>query len=139
MVHALDEIHRMLIPHGILIDIRPVLDRWQVEVVSARERRETGRVMDFEIGLADDLAANRSMAEAEANRWFTREREDFFSYDYSWDSPKDMEDWLEEEWNDYIGLHQDARGATRSAWALADGDARVQLSVKMLITRWRKV
>ena len=138
MVHALDEIHRMLIPHGILIDIRPVLDRWQVEVVSARERRETGRVMDFEIGLADDLAANRSMAEAEANRWFTREREDFFSYDYSWDSPKDMEDWLEEEWNDYIGLHEDARGTTRSAWALADGDARVQLSVKMLITGLQK-
>ena len=139
MVHALNEIHRVLFPNGILIDLRPVMDRWRIEVVSARETRETGRVTDFDIGLADDIAATRSMAQAEANDWFTREQEDFFSYIYSWDTPKDMEEWLEEEWNDYIGLEEEARQSTRSAWALADGDAQVRLKVKMLITRWMKV
>ena len=139
MVHALNEIHRLLNPHGFLIDLRPVLDRWQVGVASGRETRETGRVTDFEVGLADDIAANESMAQAEANGWFRREREDFFSYVYSWDSPNEMEEWLEDEWNDYIELREDAKQMTRSAWALSDGDARVQLGVKMLITRWRKI
>ena len=138
MVHALSEIHRVLIPNGILIDLRPLLSRWEVEVASARETRLTGRVNDFEVGIADDIAANRAMAEAESNGWFIREREEFFPYVYSWDSPHEMEEWIDEEWNDFIGLDEATQKSTRSAWALSDGDARVQLRTKMLIARWRK-
>jgi len=86
MVHALSEIQRVLTPDGILIDLRPILDHWHVEVASAREVRETGRVQDFPMGLADDEAANRAMATAESNRWFKRESEEFFPLYYSWDS-----------------------------------------------------
>ena len=136
MVHALSEIRRVLVPGGILIDLRPVLDRWQIDVVSAREIRETGHVQDFPTGLADDEAANNSIAKAEQNGWFVREQEEFFLYVYSWNSPKDMEEWVEEEWEDFIGMDKDTKRAARSTWALADGDARVQLSVKMLIASW---
>lgn len=138
MVHALSEIHRVLIPNGILIDLRPLLSHWEVEVTSMRETRLTGRVNDFEVGIADDTAANRTLAEAESNGWFVREREEFFPYLYSWDSPHEMEEWIDEEWNDFIDLDENAQRATRSAWALSDGDARVQLRMKMLIGRWRR-
>src|SRR5215207_1863231 len=113
MVDALAEIRRVLVPDGVLIDLRPILDRWPVEVISTREVRETGRMQDFPIGLADDAAANRAIAQASTSGWFTREREDFF--------------YLDEE----------AKRATRSAWAIGDADARVRLKVKMLITRWK--
>ena len=138
MVHALSEIRRVLLPDGILIDLRPILDQWQIEVISTRELRETGRVRDFPIGLADDEAANRSVAQAEAQGWFIREQEEFFSYTYSWDTPKEMEEWIEEEWHGFIDLDEDAKRATRSAWALGDADTQVCVKVKMLITRWRK-
>ena len=138
MVHALSEIRRVLIPNGILIDLRPLLSRWEVEVASARESKLTGRVNDFEVGIADDTAANRSMAEAESNGWFIREREEFFAYVYSWDTPHEMEEWIDDEWNDFIELDEEAKHATRSAWALSDGDARAQLRMKMLIGRWRR-
>ena len=62
MVHALGEIRRVLNPDGVLIDLRPVFDRWPIEVVSAHEPREvraTGRMQDFPAGPADDEAANR--------------------------------------------------------------------------------
>lgn len=137
MVHALSEIRRVLMPDGILIDLRPVLDRWQIEVTSRRESLETGRMQDFPGGLADDEAANQSVARAAQDGWFAREQEDFFSFIYSWDSPKEMEEWIEEEWEGFIGLDEETRQATRSAWASADADARVQVKVKMLITRWR--
>ena len=137
MVHALSEIRRVLMPDGILIDLRPVLDRWQIEVASIRESRGTGRMQDIPVGLADDEAANQSVARAAQDGWFTREQEDFFSFIYSWDSPKEMEAWIEEEWEGFIGLDEETRQATRSAWATADADARVQVKVKMLITRWR--
>ncbi len=138
MVHALEEIRRALVPNGILIDLRPMLDRWQVEVVSARETNVTGRVTDFPIGLADDEAANNSLTQAEKNGWYFRDKSEFFSYSYSWDTPSEMEDWIHEEWEGFIGLDAETKQATRSAWALGDADSRVSLQVKMLISRWRK-
>lgn len=138
MVHALSEIRRVLVPNGILIDLRPILDRWHIEVVSAREIRETGRIQDLPLGLADDEAANRSIAQAEQNGWFTRAAEEFFPFYYSWDSPSEMEEWVEEEWHDFIQLDEVSQQATRSTWALHDADAIVRVKVKMLITRWKK-
>jgi hypothetical protein len=136
MVHALSEIRRVLVPEGILIDMRPLMDRWPLGVRSAREARETGRVHDLPRGLADDEAANRAISEAEANGWFVRDRQELFSYSYSWDTAGEMEEWIEEEWERFIAVDDETRRATRSAWALGDADTRVRLQVKMLIARW---
>lgn len=139
MVHALEEIRRVLVPDGILIDLRPVLDRWPIEVASARESLQTGRMRDFSRGLADDEAANRAMAKAEQNGWFRRNHEEFFPYRYSWDSAGEMQQWIEDEWEGFIEVDEETWKTTRSAWALGDADSRVQVSVKMLITRWQKL
>ncbi|NWG05936.1 MAG: hypothetical protein HXY35_04520 [Chloroflexi bacterium] len=138
MVHALNEIRRVLVPDGFLIDLRPIVDQWRVEVISARETRETGRVTDLPLGLADDTAANQAMANAEAHGWFLREHEEFFSIHYAWDSASKMEEWIDEEWENFVSLDEETRRATRSAWALANADSQVRVKVKMLITRWRK-
>ena len=139
MVHALSEIRRVLIPNGILIDLRPVLDRWQIEVASMREVREVGRMQDFPVGLADDTAANQSVAHAAQNRWLIREQEEFFPFIYSWDSPNEMQEWIKDEWEGFIELDEQTKQAARSAWASADADARVRVKVKMLITKWKVV
>jgi hypothetical protein len=139
MVHALNEIHRVLVPNGILLDLRPLLDNWHVEVASSREVRETGRVQDYPLGLADDEAANKAMAEAESNGWFKREEGTFFPLHYSWDSASEIEEWIHDEWEDFIGLDEETKRATRSAWALGDADSRVRVRVKMLLTRWKAV
>ncbi len=136
MVHALNEIRRVLVPDGILMDIRPLMDRWQVEVSSVREVRETGRVRDFPVGLADDEAANRAIAQAAENGWFFRDREELFSYSYSWDTPSEMEEWIDAEWQDFITMDEETKRETRSAWALGEADTQVRLQVKMLIARW---
>jgi hypothetical protein len=138
MVHALSEIRRVLVPNGILIDLRPLLSNWPVEVVSRREIRETGHIQDLPLGLADDAAANQSIAQAEREGWFRREAEEFFPYYYAWDSPSEVEEWIMEEWHEFIELDEEAKQATRSAWALGDADSSVRIAVKMLITRWKK-
>ena len=138
MVHALGEIYRVLAPGGVLIDLRPVADRWSIEVFSARETRETGHVTDLPLGLEDDNAANEAMRNAESKGWFTRENETFFPLHYVWDTASDMEKWVDEEWTNFIGLGDEARRATRSAWALGDADTQVRIRVKMLIARLKK-
>ena len=139
MVHTLNEIKRVLVPNGILIDLRPILDRWHIEVVSTRETQTTGRVQDYPLGLADDAAANKAMSTAEENKWFVRENEEFFPIIYAWDSASELEAWIHDEWDEFIGLDEETRRATRSAWALGDGDSRVHVRVNMLVTRWIKI
>lgn len=137
-MHALHEIWRALASDGILIDLRPVSDQWPIEVVSARNTQITGHVVDLPSSDADDEAANQGITQAAEKGWFSKEEEEFFPYYYSWDSPDEMEDYIEEEWEDYIGLDEATIQATSSVWALSDADARVRVCTKMLITCWRK-
>ena len=139
MVHALIEIHRVLVPNGVLIDLRPLADRWPVEVISARGFVETGRADDILDQVDVDAASNESMRNVESAGRFLREQEEFFPFFYFWDTPSEMEEFISEEWTDFAELSEDVKKATRSAWALSDADARVRVRVKMLITRWKKL
>jgi hypothetical protein len=137
MVHALEEIHRVLKPDRILIDIRPLNGQWPIEVASIRGIKETGHVNDLPEPLNADRASNEAMKEVEARGWFQREQQGFFPFLYSWDTPSEMEEFVAEDWSDFVELSEEAKIATRSAWATADADSRVQVRVKILITRWK--
>ena len=139
MVHALEEVRRVLKPDGILIDIRPLNGQWPIEVASTRESRETGHVDDLPEPLNADKASNKAVKEVEAHGWFNREQEEYFPFFYSWDTPSEMEEFIADDWSDFIALNENAKMATRSAWAIADADSRVQVRVKILITKWKKL
>ena len=147
MVHALDEIRRTLKPEGVLIDIRPVEENWPVEVVSTSSTQGTattgdqvaGRLTDLPVAVADDEAAFRAMREAESRRWYIKEKEEEFAFFYYWDTPSEMKEFMDEEWEDFEKLEDSVFSAVKSAWTMANADARVRVRVKMLITRWRKL
>ena len=139
MVHALDEIRRTLRPNGILIDLRPVEDNWLVEVNSSTGNQAAGRLSDTPMGVADDEAAFNAMREAESRRWFIKEKEEEFAFFYYWDTPSEMKEFMEEEWEDFEKMEESVYRAAQSSWAQAEADARVRVRVKMLITRWKKL
>jgi hypothetical protein len=138
MVHALDEIRRTLKPNGILIDLRPVSSNWSVEVSSSASYQLAGRLNDMPIGLADDEAAFKAMREVESRRWFIKEKEEEFAFFYYWDTPSEMREFMETEWEDFEKIEEDVFQKTKSLWAIANADARVCVRVKMLITSWVK-
>lgn len=138
MVHALDEIRRTLKPNGILIDLRPVEENWLVEVASQQKVQVAGQLTDMPIGKADDEAAFRAMHEVESRGWFVKEREEEFAFFYYWDTPSEMKDFMDAEWEDFEKLDDSVLKAAQSAWSTANADARVRVRVKMLITRWSK-
>ena len=137
MVHALEEIHRVLVPGGILLDIRPLADRWPVEVASSHGFQETGRLDDLAEQLNADEASDQAMREAERHGWFQRDQEEFFPFFYTWDTPSEMEEYLAEEWTDFAELGDDTKRTTRSTWATSNAESRVRVRVKVLISRWR--
>jgi len=138
MVHALDEIRRVLVPDGILIDLRPLADHWRVEVASLREIRRTGHVTDLPEQTGGDIASNEAMQTVEQRGWFQREQEALFPFIYSWDTPSEMEEFVNDDWQDFIELDEDTKRTTRSAWAIADADSRVRIRMNVWIARWKK-
>lgn len=136
MVHALDEICRTLKPNGYLIDLRPVEASWGVEVVSSSGWQVCGRLNDLPQGVADDEAANQAIGQVERRGLFIKEKESEFDFFYYWDTPSEMKEFMETEWEDFEKLEEDVYRKTSSAWVSAGADARVRVRVKMLITKW---
>jgi hypothetical protein len=138
MVHALNEVRRILTKDGFLIDLRPVLDRWPVEISSRYATQEVGRATDLREPVADDEAAHQVMAESLQRGWLVRERLEHFSFFYYWDTPNEMQQYINDEWDDVIKIEDELWNTLRSSWTVANADARVRMRMKMLITRYRK-
>jgi len=139
MVHALDEIRRTLKPNGMLLDLRPVESNWSVEVSSSTGYQAAGRLTDLPVAVADDEAAFHAMREVESRKWYIKKEEEEFAFFYYWDTPSEMKEFMEEEWDDFEKLEEDVFQKTKSLWAIANADARVRVRVKMLMTRWQKI
>jgi hypothetical protein len=138
MVHALDEIRRTLKPNGVLIDLRPVESNWSVEVSSSTGNQLAGRLNDMPVGMADDKAAFQAMREVESRGWYIKDKEEEFSFFYYWDTPSEMKEFMETEWEDFKKMEEDVFQKTKSLWTTANADARVRVRAKMLITKWEK-
>ncbi len=138
MVHALGEIQRVLKPGGLLLDLRPLSDSWAVEVVSSAGWEATGRLTDQTTGLEDDEAANQAVAEAEARGWFIQQKSGEFPFFYYWDTPSEMKEYLEREWDGFEKMEDDLYRKTSAVWASSNADARVRIRMKMWIATWQK-
>ena len=138
MVHALEEIRRTLVQDGLLIDLRPLADRWPVELTSGLSCREIGRLTDLPTGLADDEAANSAFNESSRQGLFRREIERTFPFYCYWDTPEEMNVYIQEKWADFIQLEEDIYSSARSVWAAMSADRHVRVKLKMILSRWRK-
>ncbi len=138
MVHALRETRRVLAANSVLIDIRPLLDQWPIEVASQARHIDAGRATDLKEPLEDDAAANAAMQDAVSAAMFARELQQAASFFYYWDTPKEMQSYIAENWSDVVEVHEDAWRSLRSSWASAGAEARVSLRMKLLFTRYRK-
>jgi hypothetical protein len=137
MVHALDEIQRVLKRDGILIDLRPVEANWSVEVSSSAGYQVAGRLSDLPIAIEDDEAAFGTMREVESLGWFVREKEQEFAFFYYWDTPSEMKEFMETEWDDFEKMEESVYHAAQSLWTSANADAKLRVRVNMLISLWR--
>jgi SAM-dependent methyltransferase len=137
MVHALDEIRRVLKPNGILIDLRPLEANWSVEISSSTGYQVAGRLTDMPSALEDDEAAFKAVREAESHGWFIKEKEEEFAFFYYWDLPTELKEFIETEWDSFEKMEDSVFEAVKSAWALANADAQIRVRVRMLITKWK--
>jgi len=139
MVHALEEIRRVLIQDGILLDLHPVAERWPIEIVRGNDTLVTGRITDLPSALDDDRAADVAIEEAIRRGWFIRKKKVFFEYNEYWDNPDELIEHVTEQWSSFSQLGDDVQKATRNAWKTASDNWRLRIKFKMLLNHMQKL
>ena len=79
------------------------------------------------------------MREVESRGWYSKEKEERFAFFYYWDTPTEMKEFIDAEWDDFEKMDDDLYKKTRSLWAIANADARVRVRVQMYAALWRKL
>jgi len=138
MVHALEEVHRVLAADGVLIDLRPVADRWPVEIISAERCWPVGRLEDLPQQLADDAASNAALDQASLAGSFVLERQETFDFSYYWDSLQDMREYIDDEWADFCALPVRVFDQAQTIWGQIDPGGQVRVRLKMQLGVWRR-
>ena len=88
MVDALREAWRVLTPHGVLIDVRPVTAPMDLEVAVASRAIWTTQVNSA--SAAEDAAADAAVETAVANQWFAFVRRQPFDLEVLCDTAADL-------------------------------------------------
>jgi hypothetical protein len=107
--------------------------------VSSAGWQASGRLSDLPVGVADDAAANQAMREVQSRGWFIQKTVEEFLFFYYWDTPSEMKEFMETEWDGFEKLEEAVYRKTSSLWASANADARVRVRVKMHAGVWNKI
>ncbi len=136
MVHALDEVHRVLAPGGALIDMRPTTRNRTVEVVLGGAWLRAGEI-DAAASNADRVAADQALDGALEAGLFHAEHKETFFYISEMDSLADLRDFA-------ASLRRTALPAevmARVAGLVADlsGDYSIRIAREIVIARYRSL
>ena len=138
MVHALVECWRVLRGDGRLIDLRPHVSGWPVEIVSPDTRILVGQ-LDDKAGIRDDIAADIAISKAIRRGWFEVENEAFFEYAYYWNSVDEMNAYIETEWSNLVAVQGNVLSEARRLVQLTSEPVQIRIRRTMLIGSYRKL
>ncbi len=138
MVHALHEAWRVLLPQGILIDLRPLCKDAPLEIGLTGGSALAGPV-DMSPGIVHEVAADRAIEAVVREGIFTRLQLEFFDFAYYWDNVADMLADMDEYWKGDVILPALVVRRARALFKKYQPQARVRLRVPMKIEKFGRV
>jgi hypothetical protein len=136
MVHALETVHSLVKPGGLLIDIHPGLDKAWVEVrVNGKDYfldvvEETDDYIEY--GQASD-----ALAEAVKRGFFSVQEPGKFIFIIHADSMNEMREFLSANWKDAI-LNDSLDGKAREYFSKAAESFEILIRQEILITTFKR-
>ena len=101
MVHALHQIHQLLKPNGLLLDIHPTNELATLEVRVGEQVTPAGWIYEWDDYVEYEWADN-ALQRAINVQWFELERDGVFSFVCYADSMAELREYLAEEWHDAL-------------------------------------
>ena len=129
MVHALEEIWRVLKPNSILIDLRPVVTGPQFELLTDAGPESAGKINDAG-HLVEDRAGDAALQDLIERGLFMRDTETDFKFAFYWDSVGSMEEYVDEKWTT-SQIPKEVMAKAKRLEGEAFGDVRVRVRRKL--------
>ena len=138
MVHALEEMGRVLTSGGKLVDLRPLVSRPALDVFVAGQAERAGEI-DDSAAEPDDLASNAALREVVAADLFEEEEKAFFEYPYYWNTLEQMMRYHEEHWSGHPILPGEVVQQAERLVKRASFDSKLRVQWRMVIATFRKL
>jgi hypothetical protein len=137
MVHALETVHSLIKPGGLLIDIHPGLEKALVEV------RANGK--DYFLDVVEETddyveyqQAGDALAQVVDRRFFTFEEAGKFLFIIHAESMEEMRVFLAENWKDSV-INESVDGKARDYLSKAVESFEILVREEILITRYMRI
>ena len=139
MVDALQEACRVVVPGGIVVDLRPVSARYRLEVVTDAVARDVAEIEPYE-AQDDDHAADAAVEHAVSSGWLLPGGRVQFDFEFYWDTVVEMKAFAEKSrriWQaglNYAELEEQRLGLSRAG----EPSARFRCHRPMMLKKYRK-
>jgi len=137
MVHALKEAHRVLVSHGMMIDLRPLSVIVPLEVVY-EGGSETAGMADMTPDLKFDIAADQAIESVVKEGIFQQSSLETFNYVYYWKTYHGMVVDFEERWQDEIVISKDVLDKARRLYQQKLPKTQLRLPMRMKLEKFGK-
>ncbi|MGE5123662.1 MAG: hypothetical protein ACM3H7_04035 [Acidobacteriaceae bacterium] len=137
MVHALKEAYRVLVPHGIMIDVRPLSTDGPLEIINDG-RHESAGMIDMSPGLVLDEEADQAVETVKNDHLFKEIKLEYFNFTYYWDTVDGMEEDMEENWQGEVVITEKTWNQARQLFSLGGPDSKVRMACRMKLGVYAK-
>lgn len=138
MVHALHEAWRILVPQGILIDLRPMCVDVPLEIIWMGGSESAG-MLDMSPGIADEIAADSAIQSVVGEGIFSELKAEYFDFAFYWNTVKVMKEDMDERWQDDVILHEEVVRRARALFKKQrQKEPRVRLRVREKLIKYEK-
>ena len=135
MVHALNEIRRVLTSGGYLIDLRPFIAKPPIEIISGNKIIPAGFVDDSQ-DIPDYLAANDAVEYMTANGLLSHEQSATFELYTYWDTITEFKTYMDTGTTSI--LPPETLATVEQRLSRLGSTARIRERLNMTIARYRK-
>ena len=137
MVHALNEAYRILAPHGILIDVRPLSLDVPLEVIYQGGCDSAG-LINISPDLELDIAADQAIESALIDNLFTEVSKEYFDFPYFWKTMKDFLEHLKGYWKDDVNVSDKVIQQAREYIRIRRHQTQIRVGVQMKLAKYEK-
>lgn len=136
MVHALEIVHDLLIPGGILLDIHPAGDPPSIDLIHDQQRTRVGYLLETD-GFVEYFQASAALSEVQQRGLFRLESQASFEFAAYAPTIDDLHAYLDENWSDAQLAPEVIAWCRQLAGKLPPGQSQVVMREHVHISRLR--
>jgi hypothetical protein len=137
MVHALQEAWRVLVPGGIMIDLRPLCIDVPLEILTPAGSESAGLV-DMSPDIDKDIASDTAIQTVIRDGLYEIVKQEYFDFAYYWNTVREFKADLDERWKDEVILPIEVLKQARAMFKKHREGARVRIRIRMTLAKFTK-